>query len=112
MELELLLIAPETVYLGSANFGESHWHESTVGIRSAEAFAFYRQQFMWLYHHGQALDDQILSESEEQRRQRAIATFAYRKYGKSALEDYDWAALEEEFDDWLEWKAEHRYLYQ
>jgi hypothetical protein len=50
--------------------------------------------------------------TDVQRRQRAIATFAYRKYGKYALEDYDWDALEEEFDDWLEWKAEHGYLYQ
>jgi hypothetical protein len=46
---KLLLIAPETVYLGSANFGESGWKEFTVGLRSAEAFDFYESEFRKLF---------------------------------------------------------------
>jgi hypothetical protein len=42
---KLLLIAPDTVYLGSTNFGDSGWEEFTVGIRSVEAVQFYEQSF-------------------------------------------------------------------
>lgn len=38
---KVCLIAPSTVYIGSANFGVSHWHETIVGIRSKEALDWY-----------------------------------------------------------------------
>jgi phosphatidylserine/phosphatidylglycerophosphate/cardiolipin synthase-like enzyme len=47
-----LLISPETCYFGSANFGESHWHEVEVGVRSREAHDMYVQVFETLW--GQA----------------------------------------------------------
>jgi PLD-like domain len=34
---KLCLIAPDTVYVGSANFGISKWHEVNVGLRSKQA---------------------------------------------------------------------------
>jgi hypothetical protein len=46
---KLLLIAPETVYVSSANFGDSGWKEFTVGIRGAEAFDFYHDEFWGLF---------------------------------------------------------------
>lgn len=43
---KLLLRSPDTIYLGSANFGVSKWHESEVGIRSKEAHdEFLRKSF-------------------------------------------------------------------
>lgn len=38
---KVLIIAPETLYVSSANFGHSGWHETTMGIRSIEAAAWY-----------------------------------------------------------------------
>lgn len=38
---KVCLIAPETVYIGSANFGLSRYHETEVGIRSEEAHDWY-----------------------------------------------------------------------
>lgn len=42
---KMLLIEPVTVYVGSANFGDSGWAEVCVGIRSAEAHAWYAAEF-------------------------------------------------------------------
>jgi len=38
---KVCLIEPRTVYIGSANFGNSGWHESIVGIRSQAAHDWY-----------------------------------------------------------------------
>lgn len=38
---KVCLISPSTVYVGSANFGRSHWHETIVGIRSSDAHDWY-----------------------------------------------------------------------
>ncbi len=38
---KICLIAPKTLYVGSANFGVSGWHETEVGIRSSEAHDWY-----------------------------------------------------------------------
>ncbi len=41
---KVLLIEPYTVYLSSANFGKSGWHESSIGLHSREAHDWYREQ--------------------------------------------------------------------
>lgn len=38
---KILLIAPRTVYISSANFGRSKWHESCIGLHSKEAHDWY-----------------------------------------------------------------------
>ena len=38
---KVLLIEPKTVYITSANFGLSGWHETTIGVRSKEAHDSY-----------------------------------------------------------------------
>lgn len=38
---KVLLIEPHTLWLSSANFGRSGWHESTIGIHSKEAHDYY-----------------------------------------------------------------------
>lgn len=38
---KVLLIEPKTVYVTSANFGLSKWHETTIGVRSQEAHDAY-----------------------------------------------------------------------
>lgn len=40
---KLVLIEPETVYLGSDNFGSSKWFETTIGIKSKEAYKHYKK---------------------------------------------------------------------
>jgi PLD-like domain len=48
---KILLRSPDTIYLGSTNFGMSKWHESGVGIRSKAAHdEFLRKSFepLWL----------------------------------------------------------------
>lgn len=41
---KICLIEPATVYISSANWGNSHWHETTIGIRSSEAYDWYLNQ--------------------------------------------------------------------
>ena len=38
---KVVLIEPSTIYMGSANFGHGGWSESTVGLRSKEAFDWF-----------------------------------------------------------------------
>jgi hypothetical protein len=38
---KVLAIEPRTLYITSTNFGDSHWHETTIGVRSAEAFRYF-----------------------------------------------------------------------
>lgn len=38
---KICMIAPATLYIGSANFGVSRWHETEIGVRSAEAHDWY-----------------------------------------------------------------------
>lgn len=38
---KILLIEPHTVYVSSANFGLSRWHETSVGFHSKEAHDWY-----------------------------------------------------------------------
>lgn len=42
---KVLLIAPHTVYISSANFGDSDWVESTIGLHSREAHDWYVETF-------------------------------------------------------------------
>ena len=41
---KMVLAEPETVWLSSANFGNSHWFEHTIGIHSKEVFEFYKKE--------------------------------------------------------------------
>jgi hypothetical protein len=41
---KLLMIEPATIYVTSANFGNSHWKEIGVGVRSAEGHKWYLDQ--------------------------------------------------------------------
>jgi hypothetical protein len=38
---KVLLIEPQTVYISSANFGDSKWHETSIGLHSQEAHDWY-----------------------------------------------------------------------
>ena len=38
---KVLLIAPQTVIVSSANFGDSDWHETSVSFYSTEAHDWY-----------------------------------------------------------------------
>lgn len=38
---KVLLIEPNTIWISSANFGDSGWHETSIGVRSAEALDWY-----------------------------------------------------------------------
>jgi len=38
---KVCLISPSTVYVGSANFGRSRWHETMIGVRSKDAHDWY-----------------------------------------------------------------------
>lgn len=47
---KILLIEPQTIYISSANFGSSKWHETSVGFHSKEAHDYYASQiypFLW-----------------------------------------------------------------
>lgn len=48
--LKLLLIEPDTVYLGSENFGDSHWDEVGVGIRAVAAHDWYLEEYERLWN--------------------------------------------------------------
>ena len=41
---KLVLLAPETVYIGSDNFGDSGWFEATVRIKSPYVYRHYIEQ--------------------------------------------------------------------
>ena len=41
---KILLIEPKTIWISSANFGDSGWQETTIGIRSEEALNWYVKQ--------------------------------------------------------------------
>lgn len=48
---KVLLIEPETVYVSSANFGSSKWHETSVGFHSKAAHDwFVDNDFFCLWH--------------------------------------------------------------
>jgi len=51
---KVCLISPATVYIGSANFGHSNWHEVNIGIRSPKAHDHYVK--IW---------DYLMSQSQE-----------------------------------------------
>jgi hypothetical protein len=38
---KVLMIAPGTVVVSSANFGSSHWHETSLSVHSKEAHDWY-----------------------------------------------------------------------
>lgn len=38
---KVLLIEPNTLYITSANFGLSRWHETSIGVRSKDAHDAY-----------------------------------------------------------------------
>jgi hypothetical protein len=42
---KVLSISPSTLYVGSANFGASHWYEMSIGVRSIEAHDHFVDQF-------------------------------------------------------------------
>ena len=44
LHCKLVLIKPETIYLGSSNFGNSGWHEVEAGIRDKGAHDFYAEK--------------------------------------------------------------------
>jgi PLD-like domain len=90
---KLLLIAPDTVYLGSTNFGDSGWEEFTVGIRSVEAVQFYEQSFGVLWAQSVVPVDNNHGDDQAKQRERAIRTFARKKYGEYALEDYPYNVI-------------------
>lgn len=47
---KVLLIEPNTIYISSANFGNSGWHEANIGLHSKEAHDWYlNHQFIPLW---------------------------------------------------------------
>lgn len=38
---KVLLVAPQTIWISSANFGDSGWHDTTIGLHSAQAHDWY-----------------------------------------------------------------------
>jgi phosphatidylserine/phosphatidylglycerophosphate/cardiolipin synthase-like enzyme len=45
MHMKLLLIAPQTVYVTSANFGSSGWAEMGIGMHSPTAYQYTLEEF-------------------------------------------------------------------
>ncbi len=41
LHVKAVSVAPKTLYVGSANFGDSNWADITLGIRSAEAHDYF-----------------------------------------------------------------------
>lgn len=41
MHSKVVAIEPKTLYIGSANFGSSGWHETVIGVRSKEAHDYF-----------------------------------------------------------------------
>jgi phosphatidylserine/phosphatidylglycerophosphate/cardiolipin synthase-like enzyme len=41
---KIVLVSPETVWLSSANFGQSRWFENTVGIKNKDVYNFYENE--------------------------------------------------------------------
>lgn len=55
---KVCMIEPNTVYVSSANFGYSGWHETTIGIRSKKAHDWYLQNsFLPLWNESKELYD-------------------------------------------------------
>ena len=38
---KVLLVEPQTLWISSANFGDSEWHDTTIGLHSAQAHDWY-----------------------------------------------------------------------
>lgn len=55
MHAKLLLIEPATVYVGSANFGESDWTEVCIGVRSRPGHDWYADMFDRLWQKSEVL---------------------------------------------------------
>jgi hypothetical protein len=47
MHVKLVMTGKDTVYLGSANFGYSGWHDTVVGMKDDEIYQFYYHA-VWL----------------------------------------------------------------
>ena len=45
MHKKTLLIEPQTIFIGSANFGKSGWRENCIGFHSPKMFTVYREEF-------------------------------------------------------------------
>lgn len=57
---KIVLIEPDTIFVTSANFGYSSWHETTVGIRSKIAYdAYVLNSFQPLWESSQILHPSI-----------------------------------------------------
>jgi len=55
---KVLLIEPHTVYISSANFGDSGWHETSIGLHSKEAYDWYLEtQFAPLWDSCDEIDE-------------------------------------------------------
>lgn len=48
---KLIISPPETVWLSSANLGDSGWFESTIGLKSREAYDYYQNQILKFIEH-------------------------------------------------------------
>jgi hypothetical protein len=107
---KLLCIAPDTVFVSSANFGDSGGEEATISVRSQDAIAFYERRFTELWAEAVSPFRGKAGVADLKRRERAIETFAFRKYGARALELHDFPTLATEFDSWLAWHAENPWL--
>jgi hypothetical protein len=81
-----------------------------VGIRSRDAVQFCEKRFMALWAQSVAPFGGKAGAADLKRRERAIETFAFRKYGTRALELHDFPTLAAEFDSWLAWRAENPWL--
>ena len=58
---KVCVIEPKTIYITSANFGISKWHETTLGVRSATAASAYLEQSFWpLWNRSEVLGERIL----------------------------------------------------
>lgn len=55
LHAKLLLIAPDTVYVTSANFGESDWDELGVGVRSKAGHDWYAGMFDRLWRESEVV---------------------------------------------------------
>jgi phospholipase D-like protein len=53
---KVLLIAPHTVYISSANFGDSGWHETAIGLHSEQAHDFMQRQFACLWEESEEIN--------------------------------------------------------
>lgn len=56
MHKKTLLIEPDTVYIGSANFGSSGWREDCIGHHSKDMFQFLRDRFYEDWEIGEVIE--------------------------------------------------------